>query len=640
MRRVDQQLGVQVPPPPPLSSSLRKFSARLEGWYRDFTSRLTDGHAVGGRRYHEWADATGAQAPAWSAKAMKPFLIFISRRPGRTQSSINVGTFYNDVISILSLYNRARRLCGAAVLSADTEEAVWAIVRDIGKKLPTDRQPRAHVSRASVLSMIESVPMACAGTRHMMGYLVYISVASCTGFRYSTICRADDKTKWDLLADHRRGLRWRCTVFWLLPSSGEATMNGVIAYVTPEWVKGGRHLLKTYFPLTTAPVLGASANLMLLLTAFLDAGSTYDDLVAVMSPSYLVHGQPRRLVLPAAIDDLFLVQDRNHRSPSTSTVNSTLKAISRECGFELDVTTHAFRHLVRDEVLRKHGSDAAERVLLHNRKSSTRKYVSKIIPSFVTEALFDDENGDSLSRLVRTNATISEEDAPRPRDVVKKKLNELRQDPELLHLHAQQQTIKESLVYAHGVIERMPADERDNYQALARRYRDRLNRLCEEAFQEERRLRRFFDARRRTAEQAPSVPQEPSASAMIDTDLDLAAHALELVSAEQEEEEGEEHGIAVPRSDLDVASAQPVELFLRGSLLSQFPHTLDSLRPETASPYLDWVGRAVQQLPSYSVTNPVARLPLTPYSTDPTPGRKIYEITSARDAEAAISAAR
>lgn len=89
-----------------------------------------------------------------------------------------------------------------------------------------------------------------------------------------------------------------------------------------------------------------------------------------------------------------------------------------------------------------------------------------------------------------------------------------------------------------------------------------------------------------------------------------------------------------------LADAPPAEVFLRGRLLRSFPFRLEAGRLETAAPYVFWVERAICQLKAYHITEPMARLPFSPWLVPMPSSQRIYGLLTARDAEAAIAAVR
>lgn len=143
--------------------------------------------------------------------------------------------------------------------------------------------------------------------RVLVSSVTYVSTASSTGFRYGTMGRGSDEPVNELQWDER-GLRYSNVVLWLQSSANsDPSCNEVVGYVRPSKIKGGRyprynHKLSTWFPLFDTPKLGTSANLMLLLSLWMDTSSSLDELERVLHPSYLGAGQhPRRLTLPDSV---------------------------------------------------------------------------------------------------------------------------------------------------------------------------------------------------------------------------------------------------------------------------------------------------------------------------------------------------
>ncbi|BEI82290.1 hypothetical protein CcaverHIS002_0301580 [Cutaneotrichosporon cavernicola] len=362
----------------------------------------------------------------------------------------------------------------------------------------------------------------------MMSYTLYISISAGTGFCYGSICRGGD-AKWDDLKDSQRGLRWRSTVLWVVEGQGE--LNDVVAYVSPEHVKGGAHTLQTFFPIMSTPVLAASANWMLLLTLFLDSGRTVEDLKRVLDPKFLgPEKKPRRIHVPSAVENKFLVQGRRpDQTPTMKSVNLVLKSVSRLSGFDGDVTTHCFRHLIGDEVYEKRGFEATRRTLQHKKTTSTRYYISPVLPSYVTQALFDDPDGSPLAKRLRRATSKPDSNAPIPANLAldKERLNNLKEDCELVGLLAEQQQIKGTIVESYGTITAAPEEKQRQYRSCARRYRDRLGQLCEVEFKELR--DQYFDTKQRSI----LPPVDPNSSSTTSSSSTKRPHVA-TTSAEEE----------------------------------------------------------------------------------------------------------
>lgn len=96
---------------------------------------------------------------------------------------------------------------------------------------------------------------------------------------------------------------------------------------------------------------------------------------------------------------------------------------------ELDLTSHVFRHMVARAVQVVGGVDVTRRTLSHRRKSSTRYYLSKRIPSHIQAVLFDGPPIND-SDVLRATSSAAIADPAMPRGLTDEQLEEVLGSPE------------------------------------------------------------------------------------------------------------------------------------------------------------------------------------------------------------------
>jgi hypothetical protein len=284
---------------PPISPRRQALIDMVKATFDSMAEKM-GGVNINSRKCKNWEEATATETGEWTGAVTKMvFMYYLGTHKGRphrlTQDGIdvilrkkNVRVHSNTLEGFrISLCQAVRRSREGQALPKSLQRDMINQCRDLGSKLgirtkPTKRAELATFSLAAIVTGLTSLDIS---PRRRLSCYLYLALASNTGLRAGSILRTDKADSGAVYGDF---------LIWIVP--GSDTVNDVVAYYTPRHGKTER-VTATRFPLGSAPQLGMSANMLLLLAAFLDGVISDLDIKSVLQPRFLgKDGSPRRLI--------------------------------------------------------------------------------------------------------------------------------------------------------------------------------------------------------------------------------------------------------------------------------------------------------------------------------------------------------